>query len=162
MSPDSSLPVLGWKERVTLPDWEVGPLPAKLDTGARTSALHVEDLTTVGEREATDRPGEQLPRLRFTVLWGGGSGSRRVSVAADAVAYRRVRDTRARSERRPVVRTRLTCGPLDVPAAEITLTSRHGMNFRMLLGRLTLERRCLVDPGRDYLHTRRPAARSGP
>jgi hypothetical protein len=63
-----------------------------------------------------------------------------------------VRDTGARAERRPVVRTRIVCGPVDT-TAEITLTDRSGMIFRMLLGRLTLEGRCLVDPAHGYLTT---------
>ena len=57
-----------------------------------------------------------------------------------------------------MVRTRIACGPVDV-VAEVTLTSRDLMNFRMLLGRLTLQHACLVDPAEGYLHTPAPPPR---
>lgn len=156
----TSLPVMGWKEQVSLPDWEVPRLRAKLDTGARTSAIHAEDVTVVDDTGNHDpRTGEPLPRVRFWILVGSRQDPRRVAVEAEVSEFRSVRDTSADAERRPVVRTRIRCGPLDVPDAEITLTARHGMNFRMLLGRLTLQGRCLVDPAGGYLHTPAPASR---
>ncbi len=69
-----------------------------------------------------------------------------------------MRDTGGKEEDRPVVRTRIACGPVDV-VADVTLTSRDLMNFRMLLGRLTLQDACLVDPAAGYLHTPEPPAR---
>lgn len=153
----TSLPVLGWKEQVSLPAWDVPRVRAKLDTGARTSAIHAEDLTVLDDTGNHDpRTGERLPRVRFWILVGSRADPRRVAVEADVSEFRTVRDTSADAERRPVVRTHVRCGPLDVPDAEITLTSRHGMNFRMLLGRLTLQGRCLVDPGNGYLRTPAP------
>lgn len=153
----ADLPVLGWKEHVALPEWGIRRLRAKLDTGARSSALHVEELETV-EHHVVD--GRRLPVLRFTLLVGSRDAPRRVTVTAPAVDLRRVRDTGARAEHRPVVRTRVCCGPMD-READITVTDRTGMNFRMLLGRLTLDRACLVDPTHGYRHTPRPRRRSG-
>lgn len=145
----TALPVLGWKEEVALPDWGVDRLRAKLDTGARSSALHVEDLEEIGQHHEGAHNGP-LPVVRFHLLVGRRNPPRRLEIEAPIVGHRFVRDTRARTERRPVVRTRIVAGPLDT-VADITLTDRTGMNFRMLLGRLTLEGHCVVDPSQGYL-----------
>jgi hypothetical protein len=147
--PRRDLPVLGWKEQVSLPELGIERLRAKLDTGARSSALHVEWMEEIGEH---DHDGRRLPLVRFEMLVGPRAQPTRRTVDAPVVAHKRVRDTRARPELRPVIRTRITCGPLDT-TADVTLTSRSGMNFRMLLGRLTLEHHCLVDPARGYLQS---------
>jgi hypothetical protein len=150
------LPILGWKEQVHLPEWGL-QLRGKLDTGARSSALHVTEMEELGER-FDPRSGHHLPVVRFDVVLGTRAAPRHHEVEAPIVAHRRVRDTGARAEMRPVVRTRVVCGPIDT-VTEISLTDRSGMNFRMLLGRLALEGRCLVDPAHGYLATNR--ARSG-
>ncbi|MBW3657715.1 MAG: RimK/LysX family protein [Actinobacteria bacterium] len=148
------LPVLGWKEHVSLPDWGIPRLRAKLDTGARTSALHVEDDEVIDEHE---HEGQILPVVTFHVLVGSRETPTRHEVEAPVVGYKVVRDTGGKAQRRPVVRTRIVIGPLDTEA-DVTLTTRHGMNFRMLIGRLTMEDRCLVDPARGYLRTSPPPA----
>lgn len=140
--------VLGWKEHVTLPDWGLA-LRAKLDTGARSSALHVARLEEVGEHE---QPAGTLPVVRFDVVLGRRDAPEHHEIEAPVVGHKVVKDTGARAERRPVVRTRIVCGPLDT-VGDITLTDRTGMIFRMLLGRLTLEHHCLVDPAHGYLAT---------
>lgn len=150
-----ALPVLGWKEQVALPDFGVPRLRAKLDTGARTSALHVEELDEVG---TTVLEGETVPLLRFVVLSGPRDRPRRHEVRTPGLARRLVRDTGGDQEDRPVVRTRVVCGPIDVEA-DVTLTQRTDMNFRMLLGRLTMDGACVVDPTHGYLHTPQPPAR---
>lgn len=153
--PAADLPVLGWKEHAALPDWGIRRLRVKLDTGARSSALHVESMHTIAEHE---RDGETLPVLELEMLMGSRDAPDRRTVVVPAIGFRRVRDTGARAEVRPVVRTRVVCGPVDIEA-EITVTDRTGMNFRMLLGRLTMQGRCLVDPQHGYLHSPRPPRR---
>ncbi len=148
----ADLPVLGWKEHVELPEWGL-KLRGKLDTGARTSALHVagyevQEVDGGGE----DGDGSEDRIVRFEVVLGPKRAPRYRAIEAPLVGKKRVRDTGARAEDRPVVRTRILCGPLDTHA-DITLTDRTGMNFRMLLGRLTLEGRGLVDPAHGYLVT---------
>jgi hypothetical protein len=147
-APFDDLPVLGWKEHVELPDWGLR-LRGKLDTGARSSALHVTSLEEVGVHDAE---GHLMPVVRFDVVLGRRDAPRHHEIEAPVVGHKVVRDTGARAERRPVVRTRVVCGPLDTHA-DITLTDRSGMIFRMLLGRLTLEGHCLVDPAHGYLVT---------
>jgi hypothetical protein len=148
---DDGLPVLGWKEHVSLPQWGL-ELRAKLDTGARSSALHVADLRETGEQ--VDEDGVSRRHVTFDVVLGTKRAPEHHLVDAIVIGHRRVRDTGARAEHRPVVRTRIVCGPIDT-VADVTLTDRSGMNFRMLLGRLTLEGRCLVDPAHGYLVTGR-------
>lgn len=152
------LPVLGWKEHVELPDWGLR-LRGKLDTGARSSALHVawyETSHDPADDPSGDDVADELPggsaQVRFEVVLGTRRNPRHHTLVAPLSGHRRVRDTGARAETRPVVRTRIVCGPLDTEA-DITLTDRTGMNFRMLLGRLTLEGRALVDPAHGYLVT---------
>ena len=142
------LPVLGWKEHVELPDWGLR-LRGKLDTGARSSALHVASF----EEHRRDGDDEHATTIvRFDVVLGPKRAPRHHTIEAPLSGHKRVRDTRARTEIRPVVRARIVCGPVDTEA-DITLTDRTGMNFRMLLGRLTLEGRALVDPAHGYLVT---------
>lgn len=142
---DPPLPVFGWREQIALPDWGIDRMRAKLDTGARTSALHVEDYEEIGEGQ-----DGALPTVRFHVLVGPRDRPRRVEVVTPVVGHSIVRDTRARPERRPVVRTRVVCGPLDA-TVDVNLTDRSGMNFRMLLGRLALSDRAVVDPASSFL-----------
>lgn len=153
---NAALPVLGWKERVVLPEWGLR-LRAKLDTGARSSALHVADITRLGPRQDLVS-GERREAVRFDVVLGTRARPEHHEIEAFVVGDRRVRDTRARPEQRLVVRTQVVCGPVDV-VADITLTDRSGMNFRMLLGRLTLAGHCLVDPRHGYLTTDRKEKR---
>lgn len=136
--------VLGWKERAALPDWDITRLRVKLDTGARTSAIHAHS-EVVGEHELG---GERLPVLRLTIPLSRTRSGRSVQVTAPVVAFKRVRDTGGIAEQRPVVRTRLVCGPLD-REIDVTVTDRAGMIFRMILGRQALQG-VLVDPSREY------------
>jgi hypothetical protein len=149
------LPVLGWKEHVSLPAWGLR-LRGKLDTGARSSALHVANYEEIGVHDAE---GHLLPVVRFDVVLGRRGALRHHEIEAPVVGHKTVRDTGSRAERRPVVRTRVVCGPVDTHA-DITLTDRSGMIFRMLLGRLTLEGHCVVDPAHGYLATGRARAGS--
>lgn len=153
------VPILGWKEHVVLPEWGLR-LRGKLDTGARSSALHVTAMEEMGH-DTDAASGERLSMVRFDVVLGRKSNPVHHEVTAPIIGHKVVRDTGARAETRPVVRTRIVCGPLDV-VADVTLTDRTGMNFRMLLGRLTLEHRAVVDPARGYLVTGRGRPRQMP
>jgi hypothetical protein len=150
--------VFGWREHVDIPGWGIRRLRAKLDTGARTSALHVEDFEEleVGAGAGPGAAGDgELPLVRFHVLTGPRATPRRVEVTTPVVGHTIIRDTRARPEQRPIVRARVVCGPLD-REIEISLTDRTGMNFRLLLGRLALEGTALVDPAHGFLVTDPP------
>ncbi len=121
--PDPELITVGWRERVDLPDWGVVRLPAKLDTGARTSALHVDNLVGL--------PGG---RVAFDVVLSRRLHDRRLRVETEVVRTARVRASSGVMTSRLVVRTRLHLGPFE-REIEIGLVDRGPMIHRMLIGR---------------------------
>lgn len=145
------LPALGWKEEAALPDWGIERLRVKLDTGAKTSAIHVSRMDVVG-RHRVD--GEQLPVLDLVVPLSRLHPERLAHVQAKVIGYKSVRDTGANAERRPVVRTRLVCGPIDRDI-EVTITDRSGMIFRMIVGREALAGQVVIDPEQGYTTVKR-------
>lgn len=145
------LPVLGWKEEASLPEWGIARLRVKLDTGAKTSAIHVSEMTVVGHHEVD---GERLPVLDLVIPLSRINPDRVARTRTKVIGYKSVRDTGAVLERRPVVRTRLVCGPVDTDI-EVTVTDRSGMIFRMILGRQALSGNAVVDPEQGYTTLRR-------
>ena len=142
------LPIFGWRERVALPRLGIARLKAKLDTGARSSALHVESLEPF-RREGADW-------LRFDLAIGRHR-ARRVVCEAPARDRRRVTDSGGHSSERWFIETDVMLGSLAL-SAEISLTDRCGMLFPMLLGRTALAGYALVDPARSYTLSHPPPA----
>lgn len=134
--------VIGWREWVALPALGVPAIRAKVDTGARSAALHAFGL------ELTEQEGTTV--ARFAIHPDHRSPGPAVVVETPVVGERRIRNPGGRSETRPVIVTRIAVGDLAFEA-EIGLTRRDDMGFPMLLGRQTIRRRFLVDPGRSYL-----------
>lgn len=135
-------PVLGWREWVTLRELCDVPLKAKVDTGARTSALHAFDLEVV-----TLDDGGSVARFEIHPLQRSTKLKRRVEVPV--VGFRTIRSSNGQRETRPVIHTDVEVGPHRW-GLDLTLTSRDEMGFRMLLGRAGVRRRFLVDPGSSY------------
>ncbi len=131
--------VIGWTEFVAFPDWDIRGLQAKIDTGARTSALHVEDLTTIDDG-----------RVLFHVMLSRKNRERRVEVTAPIKRWGRVRSSTGQYRRRCFVETQLRIGPIE-KKIELSLVSREDMIFRMLLGRAALAHDFLVDASRRRL-----------
>jgi hypothetical protein len=129
---------IGWRERVRLPDLGVGPLVAKIDTGAYSAALHAESILVVGAR------------VRFLVEAGGN----RHACELPMVGHRRVKSSSGHRQTRVVVETDVSVGPHRYPT-HITLTNRTDMGVPMLLGRAFLKGRFMVDPSHSYLLSRR-------
>ncbi|MBX3181919.1 MAG: RimK/LysX family protein [Polyangiaceae bacterium] len=129
--------LIGWRERVALPDWGIAGVVAKIDTGARTSSLHVEHI-------------RELPsgRLAFDVVLD--RSGRFKHVIASPVRVSRVRPSTGQLQHRHVVRTTLELGKVH-KVIELSLVSRGDMLCRMLIGRTALERDFLVDASRRYL-----------
>lgn len=138
----SDLPRLGWQERVRLPDLGLPWMKAKVDTGARTSALHAYDLQVI------ERDGRQY--VRFKVHPRQHNFERVVETEAELVDQRHVRSSAGRLTFRPVIRTILEVADQRVPI-EVTLICRKKLKFRMLIGREALQGRFLVDSEKTYL-----------
>ncbi len=132
---------IGWREWVRLPALGDVVLRAKIDTGAKTSALHARNLRL--EESGGAR------RARFDLRPEHPSGPR-VSVSAEVIALRRIRSSNGMVELRPVIRTQITLGGRSWPV-QISLTNRRDMSFEMLVGREALAGRARVDPGRSYI-----------
>ncbi len=137
---------VGWAERIALPDLGVARLKAKIDTGARTSALHVAGLKIVG----TSRGSGRRPVLEFTIPRAYGRRAAHTAVQAVAREYVVVRESSGHSERRPVIETSLQLGAIT-RRIRLTLTDRADMLFPMLIGRTALGNDFSIDPARRYL-----------
>lgn len=144
MAKSTELPVIGWREWVRLPELGVARIKAKVDTGARTSALHAFDL------ERFTMAG--TPWVRFCVHPVQRDSHTTVEVTAPLIDERKVRSSSGKATVRPVIRTLVRLGEHRFPL-ELTLVRRDVMGFRMLLGRQAIRRRFLVDPGRSFLIT---------
>ncbi len=134
--------ILGWRELVELPDLGLEGLKAKLDTGARTSALHAHHI------EVIERDGARWVRCRLSTH--SGRIRDEVRVELPVVEMRQVRSSSGHAELRPVIRTRLTLGG-RTRLAELTITDRADMRYPMLVGRTALKAgRFLVDSSTSF------------
>ena len=132
--------VVGWRELVSLPELGLTGIPAKIDTGARTSSLHADVL------EDFLRDGERF--VRFAVDWDGT----RHYCEAVHVDVRGITSSNGDQQTRFVIKTPLTIGNLTF-RAEISLADRSQMQFPMLIGRTALRRRMVVDSGHSWLQS---------
>lgn len=142
---------IGWREWVGLPEFGVRRIKAKIDTGARTSALHAFKL------KRFRRDGRDM--VRFEVHPVQRKSAPSLIVEAPLVGERTVRSSGGHVETRPVIVTTLELGGRRW-AIEVTLTRRDEMGFRMLLGRRALRRRVIIDPAASFVTGADPAAKT--
>ncbi|MFC5581601.1 ATP-dependent zinc protease [Rhodanobacter terrae] len=140
----AGLITLGWRERLALPQLGIGMLKAKLDTGARSSSLHVDTL------EEFQRGGDTW--LRFTMHVGRRQPTH-ICCEAPALDRRAVTDTGGRRTERWFIRSEVRLAGQHF-SVDINLTDRRHMLFPMLLGRSALDGRFAVDPARSYTQPR--------
>lgn len=139
---------VGWREWVGLPELGIRHIKVKVDTGARTSALHAFEVTSSFER------GE--PVVSFGIHPLQYDLRKAIFVSVPIIDQRWVTDSGGHKERRYVIATTIRLGKHQWPI-EATLTSRETMRFRMLLGRTAMAGRLRVDPARSFLIGEPPA-----
>jgi len=133
--------VIGWREWISLPELGIGALKVKVDTGARTSALHAFEVKTFEE--------EGLRKVRFGIHPLQKRKDIEVFCVADVLDERVVSDSGGHREKRIVIKTPVQMGG-QCRDVEFTLTDRDTMIFRALLGRTAMDD-IVVDPARSYL-----------
>ncbi len=134
--------ILGRREWVALPDLGLFAIKAKVDTGARTSALHAEAIETFVPASA--------PRVRFLIHPLLEKPEMAVWCEAELLGVREVTSSIGERENRFIISTRLSVGEREWPI-ELGLTNRGGLAHRMLLGRQAIQPGMLVDPARSFL-----------
>lgn len=133
---------LGREEWLALPELGLPAIRAKVDTGASTSALHAEHITPF--------QSEGEPFVRFVTRPIPGRAEPAITCIAKVVDKRRVTSSSGERELRHVILTQVAMGGRQWPI-EVTLTSREGMRFRMLLGRQALQADMVVQPSDAHL-----------
>ncbi len=136
------MPLIGWREWVSLPELGLEQIKAKIDTGARTSALHAVDI------HVFEQDGRQ--RVRFRVHPHQRDTEQTSLLEADLIERRQVRSSNGHAETRPVILTPVRIEGYEW-SIEVTLTNRRSMGFRLLLGRQSIREQFWVDPGRSFL-----------
>lgn len=133
---------IGWKEWVSLPDLQIPAIKAKVDTGARTAALHASHITVFTKPSGRwvryfVRPLRKHPEIE-------------IECESKLLDKRDIKNSGGQIESRYVIETTLVLGEA-IWSATLSLTSRDDMLFRMLLGRTTLTDRVVIYPGEKYL-----------
>ena len=145
-STSESVRIIGWREVVVLPQLGIEKIKAKIDTGARSSALHAFNISEF------KRDGKDLIRFQVHPLQRDRAFT--ITSEAELLEYRKVRNSGGAAQLRPVIITQIELGDRSW-SIELTLTNRDVMGFRMLLGRQAVRNRFLIDPGRSFLQSRR-------
>ena len=144
--PKLARPSLGWREWVALPGLSVIAVKAKVDTGARSSSLHAEDI------EIFESDGRKV--VRFSLGGGKRTGKLREASEGQRIEVplhelRWITSSNGTRQKRPVIRTELSLGG-QMWLVDISLSPRGAMGFPMLVGREAIRGRFVVDPGRSY------------
>lgn len=136
-----SRPKIGWREWVVFPDFHGARVKAKIDTGARTSAIHAWNI------EVTSDSGKQF--VSFALHPRQKDNEHVIRCTAEVIDVRSIRNSGGDAQERYLIRTNIEIGTHCWPI-ELSLTNRDEMGFRMLLGRQAIRSKFLVDPGASY------------
>ena len=143
---DRSNQIIGWRENVTLPNLNIPFIKAKIDTGARSSALHAFNIREL------ELNGKKI--IQFQVHPLQRDNRTTITTEAELLEYRKIRNSGGIAQLRPVIKTQIELGK-QIWSIELSLTDRDVMGFRMLLGRQAVRNKFLVDPGKSFLQSRR-------
>ncbi|HLB42790.1 MAG TPA: ATP-dependent zinc protease [Gammaproteobacteria bacterium] len=142
IKPIKKYPIIGWREWISLPELRIHMIKAKVDTGARTSALHAFSLKPFTEN-GKNKISFDIHPLQHNI-------NQVITCIADVIDKRLVTDSGGHTEVRYVIQTPIIIAGQKWPV-EITLTERENMLFRMLLGRSALRKRFIVNPARSFV-----------
>ena len=138
--------VLGWEEWVALPDLGLPALKAKVDTGAKSSALHAFAIEPFGRAER--------PRVRFGVHPIPERPDIEVTCSSDVLDRRQFTSSNGETESRFVIASKISIGgranPVREWPIELSLTNREQMSYRMLLGRQGIGEDMIVQPSLSF------------
>lgn len=144
------LSAIGWREWVSFPELKIKTIKAKIDTGARTSSLHVTNLRRVKNSNFVKFKIHPVQRESLPVI----------DSSAEIIDERTVTSSNGVSTVRPVIKTKLKIGK-RVFSIELTLVNRDLMGFRLLLGRTAIKNRFLVNPGKSFLKMKSVKTKKG-
>ena len=142
-----TLHVLGWREWAKLPKLGISRIKIKVDTGAKTSSIHVSKFKIYYSN--------LKPMVRFSVHPLQRNSKLTVQCTAELIDQRWVKTSSGHSTWRPVIKTEIQFGSICFPI-ELTLADRDLMGYRMLLGREAIRNRFVVDPSHAYLFGKPP------
>ena len=140
--------VVGALEQCDLPSLHIANLDIRVDTGAKTSSLHVDNL------EEFERDGESW--VSFDIHPDAHNVAKVVRRSARVKDQRTIKSSNAKKEKRCVIETEICMGSRQW-SIEVTLTDRSSMSYLMLLGREAMLGKLVVDPGEEYLLGQRAA-----
>lgn len=137
------LTVIGLREWIGLPELGIDKIRAKVDSGAKTSALHASDIETF------IRDGETW--VRFNAHTGTPRAPNDVQCEARLINYRKVKSSNGHIEERHVIRTPMVLGDQCWPV-DFTLTCRKSMRYRILIGcSAMLDGQLVINPGLRFV-----------
>ena len=139
--PKAAPETIGWREWASLPDLGVKRVKAKIDSGAKTSALHAFKIRTA------ERDGALW--VEFAIHPIQRQARPEIACAAEVIARRRIKSSNGAVEERFIIRTKLKLGARSYPI-ELSLANRDSMGFRLLLGRDALKNGFVIAPSRSY------------
>ncbi len=134
------LDIIGWREWVSFPELKIKTIKAKVDTGARTSALHVSNIKISKKTKTVSFTIHPVQRHRLPII----------NTKAVLVGERAVKSSNGDTTIRPVIETKLKIGKKSY-SIELTLMNRDLMGFRLLLGRSALTERYQVNSGQSFM-----------
>jgi len=135
--------IIGWQEVVVFPEWRQIKMKAKMDTGARSSAIHAEEYRVIHLPSTPLKPLNEV--LEMKIKAGTSSKQKMLWVRAPIIDYRNVKNSGGKIEERPFIETTIGFGDYSYPIV-LSVTNREKMKFPVLLGRAFLAGKFLVDP----------------